>query len=266
MRIGVDVVIPIHDRNPVRRIPVVTYLLIVLNCAVYFFGPSLSDNGLSADAPSLCRQDAYVQHWSAIPKELTTNRTLRQAPVQVDDGDTSVTCPPYKFEKSPPLSALTSMFIHGGLLHLLGNMLFLFIFGNNVEDRFGRIGFTLFYLLCGYTTAYAFAFTQPHSTDPLIGASGAIAGVLGAYLWLYPKARVIALVPFLLFLPLQLPAWLVLGSWFLLQAFYAHGSGVDTGGVAYVSHVVGFVIGLVMAMLYIGNQREVPERRGVRLR
>jgi membrane associated rhomboid family serine protease len=259
-------VIPIHDRNPVRRIPVVTYFLILLNFAVYFFGPSLSHDGVSANAPALCKEDAYVQHWAAIPKELTTNHSLPLNPVQVDDGDTTVTCQAYKFHKSPPLSALTSMFVHGGLLHLLGNMLFLFIFGNNVEDRFGRVGFTAFYLLCGYTSAYAFAFTQPHSIDPLIGASGAIAGVLGAYLWLYPKAKVIALVPFLLFLPLQLPAWLVLGSWFLLQALYAQGSVVSTGGVAYVSHVVGFGIGLLLTILYIGNQREVPERRGVRLR
>ncbi len=255
-------VIPIHDSNPVRRVPVVTYLLILLNCAVYFLGPDLADAGLPPDAPALCRQDAFIQHYSAIPEELVQNKALPLTPVEVDDGNQSVACPAYQFDKSPPLSALTSMFIHGGLLHLLGNMLFLFIFGNNVEDRFGRLGFSAFYLLCGYTSAYAFAFTQPHSTDPLIGASGAIAGVLGAYLWLYPRARVIALVPFLLFLPLQLPAWLVLGSWFLLQAFYAQGGGLGDGNVAYVSHVVGFGIGLLLTILYIGNQREVPERRG----
>jgi membrane associated rhomboid family serine protease len=230
--------------------------LILLNCAVYLLGPNLDESGLPPDAPSLCRQDAFIQHYSAIPQELVQNRALPLTPVEVDDGSQTVTCPAYQFEKSPPLSALTSMFVHGGLLHLLGNMLFLFIFGNNVEDRFGRIRFTLFYLLCGYTSAYAFAFTQPHSTEPLIGASGAIAGVLGAYLWLYPRARVIALVPFLFFLPLRLPAWLVLGSWFLLQAFFAQGGGLGDGNVAYVSHVVGFGIGLLLTILYIGNHRE----------
>jgi membrane associated rhomboid family serine protease len=258
------VVIPIHDRNPTRRPAVVTYLLILLNCAVYFFGPNLSHEGLPPDAPALCRQDAFFQHYAGIPKELTHNYTLRQRPVTVDDGSQSVTCPAYQFHKSAPLSALTSMFVHGGLLHLLGNMLFLFIFGNNVEDRFGRFRFTLFYLLAGYTSAYAFAFTVPNSTQPLIGASGAIAGVLGAYLWLYPRDKVIALVPFLFFIPLQLPAWLVLGSWFLLQAFYANGGGVGDGNVAYVSHVVGFGVGLLLTMLYIGKNRQAPEKPGVR--
>jgi membrane associated rhomboid family serine protease len=255
------VVIPIHDRNPVRRVPVVTYLLILLNCAVYFLGPSLSDNGLPPDAPSLCRQDAFIQHYSAIPEELVKNQALPLTPVEVDAGNSSVTCPPYQFHKSPPLSALTSMFVHGGLVHLLGNMLFLFIFGNNVEDRMGRIGYLLFYLLCGYVAAYGFAFTDPNSTAPLIGASGAIAGVLGAYLWLYPRAKVVSLVPFLFFLPLPLPAWLVLGSWFLLQAVYANGAGVGDGSVAYMAHVVGFTVGLLLTMLYIGDRRERPPMR-----
>jgi membrane associated rhomboid family serine protease len=140
-------------------------------------------------------------------------------------------------------------------------MLFLFIFGNNVEDRMGRLGYLLFYLLCGYVAAYGFAFTDPSSTAPLIGASGAIAGVLGAYLWLYPRAKVVSLVPFLFFLPLPLPAWMVLGSWFLLQAVYANGAGVGDGNVAYMAHVVGFTVGLLLTMLYIGDRRERPPLR-----
>jgi membrane associated rhomboid family serine protease len=258
------VVIPIHDRNPVRRVPVVTYALLLINIFVYFFGPNLDPSGVSPDAPLVCRQDAWIQHYAAIPKELTQNRPLPASPVRITDGSHVYVCPPAHFSKSPPVSALTSMFLHGGLLHLLGNMLFLFIFGNNVEDRFGRLRFLGFYLLCGYTAAYGYAFTNPDSTAPLVGASGAIAGVLGAYLWLYPRARVIALVPFLFFIPLPLPAWLVIGSWFLLQFGYAQGAGVGDGGlsnVAYAAHVVGFMVGLVLTILFIGNRREPPPLR-----
>ena len=257
-------VIPIHDRNPVRRVPVVTYALLLLNVFVYFFGPSLGDNGISRDAPTVCHQDAFIQRYGAIPKELTENEQLPPSRVRINDGDRVYLCPPAEFTKSPPVSALTSTFLHGGLLHLLGNMLFLFIFGNNVEDRFGRLRFLGFYLLCGYTAAYAFAFTDADSTTPLVGASGAIAGVLGAYLWLYPRARVIALVPFLFFIPLPMPAWLALGSWFLLQFGYAQGAGVGDGSlddVAYIAHVVGFVVGLVLTMLFIGDRRGPPPPR-----
>ena len=129
-----------------------------------------------------------------------------------------------------PLSVFTAMFLHGSWLHLLGNMLFLYIFGNNIEDRLGHVRFTLFYLVCGYAAAYGYALVNESSGDPLIGASGAIAGVLGAYLVLYPKARVWVLVPFLIFLPLRLPAWLVLGFWFVLQAVYSSGGGVSAAG------------------------------------
>ncbi len=255
-------VIPIHDRNPTRRFPIVTYAILVLNVVVYFFGPSFGDQGLSANAPEACRQDAFVQQWAAIPKELTENSQLKAQPVDLVLGDEVVECPAARFDKSPALSALTSMFLHGGLLHLLGNLLFLFIFGNNVEDRFGRFRFALFYLLCGYTATYAFAFTEPNSTVPLVGASGAIAGVLGAYLWMFPKARVIALVPFLFFIPLPLPAWLVLGSWFLLQALYAQGAGLGDGQVAYIAHVVGFAVGFVLTMLFVGKRRDATEEPG----
>ncbi len=122
------------------------------------------------------------------------------------------------------------------------------IFGNNIEDRMGHVRYLLFYLVCGYAAAYGFALMNSHSATPLIGASGAIAGVLGAYLLLYPRARVWILVPFLLFLPLRLPAWVVLGSWFVLQAFYSSGQAVaEAGSVAYLAHVVGFIVGMLLA-------------------
>ena len=259
-------VIPIHDKNPTRRFPVVTYAILILNVLIYFFGPAFGDQGLPASAPDECRTDAFVQQWAAIPKELTENQQLPTEPVDLVTDDAVISCPAAEFEKSPTLSALSSMFLHGGLLHLLGNMLFLFIFGNNVEDRFGRFRFALFYLLCGYTATYAFAFTDPNSTTPLVGASGAVAGVLGAYLWLYPRARIVALVPFLFFLPLPMPAWLVLGSWFGLQAIYSQGGGLGEGSVAYVAHVVGFAVGFVLTVLFIGDRRQAPERRPSRHR
>jgi membrane associated rhomboid family serine protease len=153
--------------------------------------------------------------------------------------------------KQPYLSVLFSMFLHGGWLHILGNMLFLWVFGNNVEDRMGRLRFLAFYLFCGYVAALGFAYAYPTSTTTLVGASGAIAGVLGAYLVLFPRARVTSLVPIaIILLPLRLPAWLVLGGWFLLQYVYSSGTAVAAGaGVAYLAHVFGFVAGAAIALV-----------------
>jgi membrane associated rhomboid family serine protease len=134
-------------------------------------------------------------------------------------------------------------------------MLFLWVFGNNVEDRLGRLRFALFYLVCGYAAAYVFALANAYSAQPLIGASGAIAGVLGAYLVLYPRARVWSLVPVLLFIPLRLPAWLVLGMWFVLQWVYSAGYAVsEAGSVAYLAHVAGFVLGALLAIPLRGRR------------
>jgi membrane associated rhomboid family serine protease len=156
------------------------------------------------------------------------------------------------------------MFLHGSWLHLLGNMLFLLIFGNNIEDRMGHIRFALFYAACGYAAAYGFAIANSNSGAPLIGASGAIAGVLGAYLVLFPKVRVWVLVPFLIFLPLRLPAWLVLGFWFVLQAVYSSGEGVsDAGTVAYAAHIVGFLAGMLLAWPLRPGTPPPPEPRSL---
>jgi membrane associated rhomboid family serine protease len=154
------------------------------------------------------------------------------------------------------VSVLEAMFLHAGWLHLLGNMLYLLIFGNNVEDRMGRGKFLVFYLVSGYVAAYGFAAGNPSSTTATIGASGAIAGVLGAYLIVFPRARVISLVPFLFFIPLRLPAWLVLGGWFVLQYYYEHSAGSAPGaGVAYLAHVFGFGFGAIVALVYIRRLR-----------
>jgi membrane associated rhomboid family serine protease len=142
------------------------------------------------------------------------------------------------------------------------------VFGNNVEDRSGHLRFLLFYLLCGYVATYGFALAYPGSTVPLVGASGAVSGVLGAYLVLYPRARVWSLVPVLLFLPLRLPAWLVLGLWFALQWLYSAGYAVsEAGRVAYLAHVLGFLLGVLVAVP-VGARRPrrahrwPPPRRG----
>ncbi|HEX6404928.1 MAG TPA: rhomboid family intramembrane serine protease [Pseudonocardiaceae bacterium] len=252
-------VIPVRDVNPVQRTPWVTYSLIALNFAVFLLTPAsaITVSGMDSLAQT-CQQRAFFDHYAAIPVELLHNQPL---PV-VADGDVGVgprgpgcilTEPSY--HKSPVVSALTSLFLHGGWLHILGNMLFLWIFGNNVEDRFGRLRYLLFYLACGMLATYGFALANPDSAEALIGASGAIAGVLGAYLILYPRARVWSLVPFLLFIPLRLPAWVVLGLWFLLQWVYTAGYAVSqAGSVAYLAHVLGFLAGVLVALVIRGSE------------
>jgi membrane associated rhomboid family serine protease len=244
-------VIPVHDLNPLRRTPWITYSLIAVNVVVFLLSPGTLPT--APQATTICRQEAFYDHYGAIPHELITGRQLlrpvptgqevatRQGPACVEASR------PYR--KNPPLSVLTAMFVHASWLHLLGNMLFLLIFGNNVEDRFRKIPYLVFYLASGYLAAYGYAAVYPSSAGPLIGASGAIAGVLGAYLVLYPRAKVWSLVPFLLFIPLPIPAWLVLGLWFVLQWADSIGHAAAGGGVAYVAHVFGFVAGILVGLL-----------------
>ena len=244
-------VLPVHDINPVRRTPWVTYGLVAANVIVLLLTPgSRSTITGTTTTAQLCSQQAFFDRYAAIPHELITDHQLTQVATG-QPGPNSDTCyvtrPTYS--KSPPLSVLFSMFIHEGWLHLLGNMLFLVIFGNNIEDKFGRLRYLLFYVFCGYVAAYGFALANQSSVEPLVGASGAIAGVLGAYLVIYPRAKVWSLVPFLFFIPLRLPAWLVLGGWFLLQWAYAAGYAASgAGSVAYVAHVFGFLAGVVVGL------------------
>ena len=257
-------VIPVHDINPLRRTPWVTYALVAANVIVLLLTPvSLGTLASSPGPAAQCKQAAFYDRWAAIPRELTSGRPLGLVPTgQFVSGPRGTGCllAPPRFHKSPPLSVLFSMFLHAGWLHLLGNMLFLVVFGNNIEDRMRKLPFLIFYLASGFAAAYGFAAAFPHSTEPLIGASGAIAGVLGAYLVLYPRARVWSLVPFLFFIPLRIPAWLVLGLWFLLQ--WAYSAGVMTSGagsVAYLAHVVGFLFGaLVGLIMRLAGPREEP--------
>jgi membrane associated rhomboid family serine protease len=252
----------------VRRTPWVTYVLIAVNVGAFLATPVVGLSGLEGDGVSLnelCQQEAFYERYGAIPDELVDNQPMTAAVTgEVGAGPAGPGCvvaaPTY--EKIPVLSVLTAMFLHGGWLHLLGNMLFLWVFGNNVEDRLGKLRFLAFYLFCGYVAAYGFAFVNATSTIPLVGASGAIAGVLGAYIVLYPRARVWSLVPFLLFIPLRLPAWLVLGMWFVLQWVYSVGVAVSEGGsVAYLAHVIGFVAGLLLALPLRGRRPTVQSRQ-----
>jgi membrane associated rhomboid family serine protease len=253
-------VIPVHDVLPVRRTPWVTYVLIAINVVVFLLTPASHSTGVQGTTVTqLCQQEAFYDRYSAIPVEMVHDRQLARVPdgaVGVGRGG-AVGClvGPPTYHKIPALSVLYAMFLHGGWLHLLGNMLFLWVFGNNVEDRLGRLRFALFYLICGYAAAYGFALANAGSAQPLIGASGAIAGVLGAYLVLYPRARVWSLVPVLLFIPIRLPAWLVLGMWFVLQWVYSAGYAVsEAGSVAYLAHVVGFVLGALLAIPLRGRR------------
>ncbi|MDQ1703171.1 MAG: hypothetical protein QOF57_2423 [Frankiaceae bacterium] len=243
-------VIPLHDDNPTRRRAVVTLAIIAINVIVFLLEPIRASAVAGGEARAACTTQAFFARWAAIPAEMTTNHQADRVYL----GPVAAGCVvgPPNYVKQPVLSVLTAMFLHGGWLHLLGNMLFLWIFGNNVEDRFGRMRYLLFYVFCGFVSAYGYALSFPLSHTPLVGASGAIAGVLGAYAVLYPRARVTTLVTVV---PVRLPAWVVLGLWFLLQWFYSVANVSGSGGVAYIAHVYGFVAGLLIAVLVRMSRR-----------
>jgi membrane associated rhomboid family serine protease len=264
-------VLPVHDVNPLRRRPVVTWLLIAVNVVVFiFFEPVVSSIGGTSktSVATACSQEGYFDRWGAIPKELIDNKQLPLAPTgapgPITDGQATCSIDHPAYKKIPVLSVLTAMFLHGSWLHLLGNMVFLLVFGNNVEDRMGRLKYLFFYLFCGYAAAYGFALFKSGSTESLVGASGAIAGVLGAYLVIFPRARVYSLLTFFFFIPVRLPAWVVLGGWFVLQYLYFTGIGVPQGSdVAYGAHVVGFVVGALLVLPFLDQlRRGGPPRVG----
>jgi membrane associated rhomboid family serine protease len=233
-------VIPLRDANPTRRTPYVTLAIIALNLAAFFLWQPLTGTDQE--------QARFFYCHGAIAEEVSDLQTIPQLD-QVCGG------------KSVIQSIFTSMFLHGGFLHIAGNMLYLWVFGNNVEDRMGRITFILFYLAAGIVAVYSQVLTDPNSTVPLIGASGAIAGTLGAYLVMFPHARVLTLVPIFFFLQAaELSAVVVLGFWFVLQAFQGVGSlgGDPGGGVAWWAHIGGFVFGALVALLFFRRRRE-PE-------
>ena len=232
--------IPLYDSQPTRRVPIVTYTLIALNVMIFLITPmAVLTHRSDVGEERACAVVTFTRHYGAIPRELTSNRQ-QALPEEIVRA-----CHPEPHAKTPWVSVLSSMFLHANWLHLMGNMVFLFIFGAATEDRLGRWRYLLFYLVCGYIAAYGFALTYPDSVTPLIGASGAIAGVLGSHLVMYPRSRVITLV--LSVVPFRLPAWVVLGQFFVLQWLSLQGQ--DQSSTAYVAHIYGFVAGMVIGLL-----------------
>jgi len=232
------VVIPLRDDNPTTRPPIITLVVIAANVFVFLFVQPHSGREERrftlerAAIPCELKQDAPLT-----PTELVTGDCGDQSvPIGAEFGDT-----PVFPDKNVWLAVLTSMFLHGSILHLGGNMLFLWIFGNNVEDHVGHVLYPLFYVVAGVAAMGAHFLADPGSTVPVIGASGAIAGVMGAYLVLWPRARILTIVPLLLFFVVYLPAGLVLGLWFGLQ-FLTN----PNEGVAWLAHVGGFAFGVVV--------------------
>ncbi|HWK30362.1 MAG TPA: rhomboid family intramembrane serine protease [Solirubrobacter sp.] len=239
--------LPLRDNIPTSRRPVVTLSLIAANVLVYFFWQR---GGLSLGSPDGAHYICQLQDYAAIPYELTHPSTQ----VLIAHG-----CPS---EPTAPawLTVFTAMFMHGGLLHLGGNMLFLWIFGNNVEDAMGAVKFLLFYLLAGVAAMVLQTAIDPSSQVPTLGASGAIAGVLGGYIRLFPGARVVTVIFIVFFFTIvELPALVVLGLWFLQQALYAaYDIGGAQGGVAYFAHIGGFVFGLAAIRAFARRKRVMP--------
>lgn len=205
---------PIRDHNPSGRRPYVTFTLIALNALIFLaYWPGGSEAQINN----------VFMNWGLIPARLL-------------QGDGAATL-------------MTSMFLHAGWMHILGNMLFLWIFGDNLEDEMGHLGFLLFYVLSGLAAAFAQTAMDLNSVVPMVGASGAIAGVMGGYLLLFPKARVDVLFIFIIFFRIfAIPAWIVLGVWFGIQLFSGLSVPGDMGGVAYWAHAGGFVGGLILGL------------------
>jgi membrane associated rhomboid family serine protease len=218
---GAKMVFPIGDDNTGRRaLPVVTYILIIINVLVFLL--------------ELQRGEGFIRQWAFVPVEFSRN-------------------PAGEIQ-----TIFTAMFMHGGWLHLIGNMLYLWIFGDNVEDNFGSLPFLLFYLLCGIAATFAQMAVMPNSNIPNLGASGAIAGVLGAYVVLYPRGRVTVLIGRGV---TEVPAIMAIGLWIVLQLVSGVGAitnttqTADVGGVAYMAHVGGFVAGVVLVFLFRDRAR-----------
>ncbi|MDQ4132938.1 MAG: rhomboid family intramembrane serine protease [Actinomycetota bacterium] len=247
--------IPFKDHNPTERFPFVTVVLIAVNLAIF---------GLLGRTGTGDIELAFTYEHAAIPCELVTGRPLTNAEVVRTSNGDGRACEDQSSVfggsnasafpgKNVMLAVLSSMFLHADLIHLLGNMLFLWVFGNNIEDRLGHVMFLLFYVLAGLAATAAHVAVQPDSTVPIIGASGAIAGVMGAYLVLFPNVPIRSLV--FIFIT-DVPAKFLLGFWFVLQFFTSPDSGV-----AWVAHVAGFAFGALVAFVFRDRLRSPPAPR-----
>ncbi|MEW6510158.1 MAG: rhomboid family intramembrane serine protease [Bacteroidota bacterium] len=223
--------IPIRDTIKSKTIPFVNYAIITLCGAVFLYEVSLG-----------ARAGAFVSSLGVIPAAVSGS--LFQG----------------SFEFRPLMTLVTSMFLHGGWMHLLGNMLYLYIFGDNVEDRLGHFGYLVFYLTAGIGAGLSEVYFQQESSMPLIGASGAIAGVLGAYFLLFPRSRILTLIPLFVFFPVvEVSAFFFLGFWFLMQflqgALSAGAGAAASGGVAWWAHAGGFVAGAALLPIFLLARR-----------
>ena len=228
--------IPLRDDNPTRTRPIVTIAFIVSCCLVFLWQLTLSPEA----------GQAVVYALGLIPAVFLGRAEL----------------PPELYAIPASLTMFTSMFLHGGLLHLGGNMLYLWIFGDNVEDRMGHLRFVIFYLLCGAVAALAQALPEAASVIPMIGASGAVSGVLGAYIVLYPRANVLVALPLvIIFYTFHLPALVVLGVWFAGQLLSSFTQAAGEAGVAFRAHLGGFVAGVVL-IRFFARSRSMPRRPG----
>ncbi|MFZ4585487.1 MAG: rhomboid family intramembrane serine protease [Acidimicrobiia bacterium] len=246
-------VLPLRDENPeTRSRPWVTIALLVANIAIFVLlqpqSRAILERIGARSAPTTAAAEFTYRH-AVVPCELRQGAPLTAAevaaeqcgidrPVRVQATGQVFAPLPIFPSKNVWLAGLAAMFLHGSWLHLLGNMLFLWVFGDNVENRFGHLGFALLYLTCGVIATAAQVFVDLGSTVPILGASGAIAGVMGAYLVMFPRNRVLTWIPIFLIVVIPLPAFIVLGIWFVMQFFTNPGSQV-----AWVAHVAGFVAG-----------------------
>lgn len=230
---------PFRDHNPAERTPWVTWAIIAINVAVFLVQwPYMESDRMLA---------AFWAGKAMVPAAVTQGADL--------------------------WTPLTSMFLHAGFAHIAGNMLFLWVFGDNLEDQMGHLGFLVFYLACGLAAAAAHIASSPGSPIPTVGASGAIAGVMGGYLLLFPKARIDVLFIFIvIFRIIPIPAWIVLGAWFALQVVAGFGASVEGGGVAYWAHAGGFIAGILLTLplwsrrgglLFWGRTHGLPPHPGV---
>lgn len=238
--------VPLRDRNPISIVPYVTYALIIANILVFLQELSWARGG---------ELERFFHLYAVVPKELTLAFNGQSLGQPVPEW----------------LTLFSSQFLHGGWLHLGGNMLYLWIFGNNIEEKLGRGKFLFFYLACGALAGLIQWFFSSQSTTPSLGASGAIAGVMGAYILRFPRAEILTLIPLLppfLIFPVRVPALFFLGFWFVQQALYGYASldsptniGMEGGGVAYWAHAGGFVVGAVLAPLIgLFNDEEGGDR------
>jgi membrane associated rhomboid family serine protease len=219
--------IPLKDDAPTKTVPFVTYLIIAINISVFIYELSLKPEGLQA----------FVLSTAIIPREILSLSDMHPAAI------------------APiPLTLVTGMFVHGGLIHIGGNMLFMWIFGDNIEDRFGHFRFIIFYLGAGVIASMVQVLVNPASDAPIIGASGAVAGVLGAYFLLFPTAQVKTLIFLLFFVSVvKIPAVVFLGFWFLIQiASSAYG-----GGIAWYAHIGGFIAGMATVLVFFPMKKRV---------